>query len=610
MATYGLTPQGFKIKRQAIIKKEVEDTLRDLLGKNINLLPETVLGQWIGVQSEREALIWELAEAVYLSYYPGGAEGTSVDNLLAFNNLKRLGALPTKTAPITNGVYGLEFFGDAGTIIPANSLISIFGQAQFQFATREEVTIQAAVDCAQLISFTSTPTTGSWTLSIVNPDTGNELTTGALAYNISNSALQIAIRALADGLDAPYDDVIVTGNFASGFSIAFDGDSGNKAQPLFVVASNTLFNGVVFVNVTVIMITEGTPAKGVGSAWCTINGPVYAPAGSLTVINSPISGWDSVNNPLDAITGRNIETDTEALIRRLEVLSAGASASVQAIAADVAQIEGVEKVTPFENLDTSPDNSVQAITFSGVPTSGDFTLRLGGPTGVITDPINYNDDAADIQQVIRDLGSPFDTVVVSGTFASGFFMFFDSVSEDRVLVETNTLQKLIDSVNIGISGRPGKSFEIVVEGGDDVTIANTIYENKPAGIKAYGALGPFEFTDEFEQTHQVYFSRPSPVEIYVSITLDVDQEEFPVDGIQQIQKQLIAIGNSLRIGQKVILYGSKGLIGAFNDVPGIVDYELYAGAEPAPASQDNIEIRSQQRAHFSSQNIIVTLNYV
>jgi len=94
---FGLTSQGFVIKPQQQIVTELQTDLQGVFGQNINLNPESNFGQIVGIWSEREALIWQLALAVYSSQYPAGAEGTSVDNILALNNLRRALASPTSS---------------------------------------------------------------------------------------------------------------------------------------------------------------------------------------------------------------------------------------------------------------------------------------------------------------------------------------------------------------------------------------------------------------------------------------------------------------------------------------------------------------------------------
>lgn len=79
-------------------------------------------------------------------------------------------------------------------------------------------------------------------------------------------------------------------------------------------------------------------------------GPVAAPAGTLTEIASPVSGWHSVTNAADAALGVAIESNTAYRIRRAEEVSAPGSASVNGIAARVLRdVPAVEVCYVIEN---------------------------------------------------------------------------------------------------------------------------------------------------------------------------------------------------------------------------------------------------------------------
>jgi uncharacterized phage protein gp47/JayE len=84
-----------------------------------------------------------------------------------------------------------------------------------------------------------------------------------------------------------------------------------------------------------------------------------AAAGTLTVIASPVDGFNSATNPEDATPGRDIE-DLETLrLRRETELSQGGSGTVDAIRADVLQVDGVIQVLVEEN---TTDSTVGALT--------------------------------------------------------------------------------------------------------------------------------------------------------------------------------------------------------------------------------------------------------
>lgn len=597
---FGLTPTGFQPKQLQDIKTEIQQELSAAFGQNLDFLPESVFGQIVGIFSEREALIWQLGEAIYASQYPQGAEGTSVDNILALNNLRRLGATASKTAPTdTDGTPGLILYGTPGTVIPAGSLISVLGTPSQQFAIDITVTIAAAQDDVQTLFFSNTPDVGNFQLSIVTPLLVTE-TTGLIPFSANAAAVQAAINALTG-----YADVTVTGSFTTGFIITFTLTSGNQFQNPFTIFSNTLQMGVNVTNINVVHTTSGHPAEVAASATATTTGPLFAPAGTLTVIDSPISGWAAVNNPLDVIPGTDIENDTQALERRNRLLAEQANGPIQSIVEKVLQVPGVQQALGFENR---TEAAVQVIGFSGVPVTGNFRIEF--TAGVLTGNIPFTATSSVVQAAINAVPG-YSLVLVTGNFVTGFAIDFNGAKggqpQPLVTVPFNTLGVTATPV----FGRPPKSFEIVAQGGDSTAIANAIYGAKPAGIETYGNV-TIDVTDAFGNLYPISFSRPTQVPIYVAITLITDltsspTPKFNVGSIPTIQEDIVDIGNAIPIGGLIIGFGSDGLIGAFNSVPGIVSYTLFFGESPGPVSNANIQLQPEQIAEF--QTFLVSISY-
>lgn len=101
-------------------------------------------------------------------------------------------------------------------------------------------------------------------------------------------------------------------------------------------------------------------------------GPTVANSGTLTVIETPITGVTGVTNPLDALIGQDIELDPVMRLRRLSELSADAVATIDAIRARVNEVTGVLDSFVIENrsentdFDTGlPPNSVNAVVDGG-----------------------------------------------------------------------------------------------------------------------------------------------------------------------------------------------------------------------------------------------------
>lgn len=150
-----------------------------------------------------------------------------------------------------------------------------------------------------------------------------------------------------------------------------------------IVPAGTTFSvvgsGAKFASNTSITIASGT-----GTAACTAVefGPVLAPSGTLTVIETPVGGLTSVTNSLDAVVGRNIETDAAARARRVALLRNEGLGTVDAIRAKVLGVSGVIQAIVLENTSLTVDGN-------GTPGKAFLTLVSGGVD-------------ADIEQAIFD----------------------------------------------------------------------------------------------------------------------------------------------------------------------------------------------------------------
>lgn len=111
-----------------------------------------------------------------------------------------------------------------------------------------------------------------------------------------------------------------------------------------------------------------------------IAGPIVVLAGQLSVIASPVTGWNWVYNADDGTTGLPEETDEQLRTRRENELDSAGSTTVEAIAADVRKVEGVISVrglnNDFDATDANglPPHSVEMIVFGPeIPVASDDT---------------------------------------------------------------------------------------------------------------------------------------------------------------------------------------------------------------------------------------------
>lgn len=379
----GLDSTGFTLARLDEIKASIEDDFRSEFGNNVRVDAETVNGQIIGIMSDRISSAWELIQKVYAYAYLDSAEGSALDDLVAFAGIARSAA--------TYSTVTLTLLGVDGTIIPAGS--------------RSKDSL------------------------------------GTLWVHDS--------------------DVTIAGGAGS-----------TTAKP-------------------------------------QTTGPIRALSGSITIVDTPVSGWTAtlpavpVNNVLDAVEGLAVESD--------------------------AKLRQKYKLAFFLGLGSSADAIRAAL------------LR-------ITD-----------------------------------------VTEALVIANK--------SLETDADGRPGKSFEAVVRGGDDTTISGKIWLCGPAGIETFGNTSK-TVVDGHGDAQTVNFSRPIEVPVYIKIDLEI-QPGFPDDGEDLVRDEILAYVNAFFIGQSVFPFK----IAQHIETDFIENASIYVGLSSSPSDPGNLTIGRNELARFDSGRI-------
>ncbi len=596
---FGVTPEGFKARRLIDVKNQLEELFIGEFG-DINLDPQSVTGQIIGIFSKVFADIWENEQDVYLSQYPNSASGVSLDNVAALNGLTRLPAERTSVIGVATGTEN--------TLIPAGSLARIpstnqtFVSSANAFITSSNA-VQNNIAVVALAAQIYTVVLDSVSYIYSKPQidfsgpfipgnvinvrlNGINLPTVTYAVSSTNtfSLLEAAIETSPSVLSATVtgnsiaivpnlgSQVIVNTVGISGggptYSISFVApasiaevgtnlaaiidalpkvSSSATAEGLIITATDTSNPYSLIVGTNLQVTSVASPVPFLAQTY----GPIPAPANSLTQIVTPIAGWTSINNFQAGVTGRNIETDAEFRLRRLNSLRLSGAATVEAIRARLLQeVPGVTSVTIFENvtLTQSPIEvtfSIDFVTGNNIEVFAD-ALSLG--------IIPWTADQITTMNLIADLiesRPEVDTVAVGG------------VGNRQLTVTLNELQKInLSFTTTGgatqptytiSGGLPPKSFESVVEGGTDQAVALKIWQTKPAGIETYGNTSVV-IVDSQGTNQLIKFSRAVSVYLWVQMTITFNpQETFPANGFQLISNAILAYGNSLGIGLDVIL---------------------------------------------------------
>lgn len=190
----------------------------------------------------------------------------------------------------------------------------------------------------------------------------------------------------------------------------------------------------------------------------------------------------------------------------------------------------------------------------------------------------------------------------------------DAIRSDilRVLGVVTTIIVENDTLTTTSIGQPPKSVLCVVKGGADNAIAQSIWDNKPAGIQTFGSTTE-AVTDSQGNTQFINFSRPSPVYTHVRVDYSLYNEQsslFPVNGEQQISDLVISYGESLKIGEDVIPQRFSSEI--FQGIQGLAVVNITIGStvnpsDPTPPLSSNVlSISDISESNFSATRITIS----
>lgn len=333
----GLTPQGLSIKRQQeVIDSRITDA-RNFFGSTVSTNVDSVIGRMLRIGSADEADLWEVALSVYNSFNPDLAVGVSLDRLVSFSNIRRQGDAPS--------VAELFVTGDYEAVIPKGSIVRSRETGR-DFETSREVVLNESGVSGFVFEVIVEQDNTEYIVSLDANDhvfvSGEDETEESIAQGI---------RDMLRSELAGYTVRVINGNQVQ---VSFD--------DVFITRNVILSSNLYYSKISKIVESQAQ-----------IFGPVEQPRGTLEVIASPVSGWDSVTNLDPASPGRFRETNFELRSRFKNSKEARSLGTVDAIYSKLTTIEGVQSVQVHENTSENVDNN-------GVPPHAVHAIVLGGTT--------------------------------------------------------------------------------------------------------------------------------------------------------------------------------------------------------------------------------------
>lgn len=358
---YGLSATGFKRKRLPEIMQAINARISDTLGLKTQIQSNSVLGQIVGVFSYEIADLWEQAENGYNAMYPSTAQGVSLSNAAGLVGIQLIDAEFTTLVATCFGANGTEIPYNAQITDGTNTYSCTDVYAQIDSARACVVGVKLAGAVAEGTSYALTIDGITQTYTAASGDTATSVLVALSAlFSFTDRTMTVNNEAM-----------LITMN--------------DQSQTMNVVPGNTL-----------VLSTIGSPfnfkADTVGALSPNI--------GSITQIVTSYAGWDSVENNVAAVVGRDAETDISLRQRWGASVYGRASAMVEAIRAALIQTDGVTFAVVYENdtdvtdADGRPPHSIEAVVAGGSPQDIGATIwrtHAGGITTYGSQAVTVND---------------------------------------------------------------------------------------------------------------------------------------------------------------------------------------------------------------------------
>ena len=270
-----------------------------------------------------------------------------------------------------------------------------------------------------------------------------------------------------------------------------------------------------------------------------------------------------------------------------------------------------------------------------------FTFDGSGNATETATRTEYGTEIAGAGEVVSILTpvSGWDTVTNALASVAGSLEETDTELRARRAVSTALpSSSLVESMHSGLSALDGvtfvsayinsdmttdsrgiaaKQYGIVIQGGDDEEIAETIF-NRSSMYSYYGST-TVTIYDNLGLSHDIKFSRPTEVPVYVEIEIEIiNLSIWPTDGPDQIKEAILLYASSGAAGLGISsLYDQDGytpgqtvyaneLYIPINTVQGMKVNSVFVGLSVSPTG-NTATIDWDEIASFDADNILITV---
>lgn len=339
----GVTSSGFVTKRFTEVleglREQAVPVFQDLVtpGDFVDTSDSTVIGRLIGLTSPAISEVWEAMQQVYAAFDPNTSSGIALDNLVSIGGLTRRAASSTKFSSLV--------WGDTNTSIPPGSGVK-GSTSPAQFINPIGVTLSASSMSGAGFQITDTTVGNNYSISLASTSGITNISTTALAGETAD---------------------VILGRLNTQLSGSTVYTSWVVDETLYVKLQQhySSFNTSVVGDIAVMKVAKRLEFS------AETDGPIDVPMNTVNNITTPVLGWDTVENPVPASVGSDVETDTQLRERFRVSKFLRASNTQDSLYSALLELAGVQEVRLYIN-DTDLTNSI------GLAPHSFLALVLGG----------------------------------------------------------------------------------------------------------------------------------------------------------------------------------------------------------------------------------------
>ena len=373
MSDYGVTKNGFVLKRMDTILKEIHADLTEGFGVDTRLSKTSFLNVLVTTFANQIANLWEVGQESYYAKYPATATGINLDNAVQYGGIRRKEKKKT--------VYPLYCTGMDGTTVPEGHNVGTSTTPQVKLTAQSAYTISRSTANAIAIRVALAEENAIYKVTI-NSDSYSFTSTNNTVADIL-TGLKSAINNADYSVKVNDNMLVITDTFI-------------RRNSAFVLSEN-----LTTTSVTTVANYETEEY-----------GKITIPYGLVTQIITNVAGLDSVTNQIDPSYGRNRQTDVELRHDYINKSAIRSNRMIDSIVSEIINsVDGVQMAMGYENdtneVDTKglPPHSINIIVeggedaqiaaailskkAGGIQAYGEITVDVNGNYGDVI-PISFD----------------------------------------------------------------------------------------------------------------------------------------------------------------------------------------------------------------------------